>query len=337
MQLSIIDQSPVSTGETPAGALRNTIELARLADRLGYTRYWIAEHHDIATLACPAPEVLIARLTGETTRIRLGSGGIMLPHYSPLKVAEVFRMLHALAPDRIDLGVGRAPGGGPLAAFALRRDRKEGPIPDDFGEQLIEVLAFLKCEFGEKHPFSKITVTPEMPGAPVVWLLGSSLWSASAAAELGLPYAFAHFISPEPAQAALTYYHERFKPSRYLAEAQAIAAIGVVCAETEEEAVRLSASVRLVRQRIRTGVRGLVPSVDEALRELGSEEPWVPSAANPSPPLFIGSPATLKAQLTALAANWRLQELMIVTIVHDHSARLRSYELLAEAFELTRY
>jgi luciferase family oxidoreductase group 1 len=334
MKLSVIDQSPVSTGMTAGEALANTIELARLADRLGYERYWIAEHHDIPTLASPAPEVLIARLTGETKRIRLGSGGIMLPHYSSYKVAEVFRMLHALAPDRIDLGVGRAPGGGPLAAFALRRERNEGRLPDDFGEQLVEVLAFLNGEFGEKHPFSRLTVTPQMPGAPQVWLLGSSLWSSAAAAELGLPYAFAHFITPEPAAAAIAQYHERFKPSRYLAAPRAVAALGVICAETDEEARRLSASVRLVRRRIRSGERGLVPSVEEAQRELGPEAPDVDTARGGWPPFFAGSPDTLKKQLTALAAEWRLEELMIVTIVHEHAARMRSYELLAEAFAL---
>ena len=334
MKLSIIDQSPVSTRMTAGQALANTIELARLADRLGYERYWIAEHHDIPTLASPAPEILIARLTGETQRIRLGSGGVMLPHYSSLKVAEVFRMLHALAPGRIDLGVGRAPGGGPLVAFALRRERTEGAIPDDFPEQLMEVLAFLNREFLPQHPFSRLTVTPEMPGAPQVWLLGSSLWSASAAAELGLPYAFAHFISPEPARAALAHYHEHFKPSRYLSAPQAIAALSVICAATDEEAVRLSASLRLVRRRIRSGERGLVPSVEEAMSELGGGSAEAPNADLSSRPYFAGSPETLKAQLTALAAEWHLDELMVVTIVHDHSARLRSYELLAGAFGL---
>jgi luciferase family oxidoreductase group 1 len=334
MKLSIIDQSPVSSGSTPADALRNTIELARLADRLGYERYWIAEHHDIPALASPAPEVLIARLTGETQRIRLGSGGIMLPHYSSLKVAEVFRMLHALAPGRIDLGVGRAPGGGPLAAFALRRDRREGAMPDDFPEQLMEVLAFLNHEFLPQHPFSRIIVTPDMPGAPEVWMLGSSLWSASAAAEIGLPYAFAHFIAPGPAQAAIAHYYERFKPSRYLSAPRAIAAFAVICAPTDEEAVRLSASVRLVRRRIRNGEAGLVPSVDEALRELGAESVEVPGGDLSARPFFAGSPATLVAQLSMLATDWRLDEVMIVTIVHDHALRLRSYELLGRAFGL---
>src|SRR6516165_10746183 len=173
MRLSVLDQSPVSEGSTPAQALRNTVELARLTDRLGYARYWVAEHHATASLASPAPEILIARLGAETTRIRVGSGGVMLPHYSPLKVAEQFRMLHALYPDRVDLGIGRAPGGAPLETFALRRERLKTPLPDDFPDQLVELLGFLNQEFAARHPFSRIKVSPEMPGTPEVWLLGS--------------------------------------------------------------------------------------------------------------------------------------------------------------------
>jgi luciferase family oxidoreductase group 1 len=183
IKLSVLDQSPVSEGFTPADALRNTVELARLADRLGYERYWIAEHHAIVTLASPAPEILIARIGAETSGIRIGSGGVLLPHYSPLKVVEQFRMLHAMYPGRIDLGIGRAPGGSGLEAFALRRDRSERIQNDDFQEQLAELLAFLYHEFPSDHPFARIKVSPETPGAPEVWLLGSSSWSSSVAAQ----------------------------------------------------------------------------------------------------------------------------------------------------------
>jgi luciferase family oxidoreductase group 1 len=185
VKLSIIDQSPVSSGFTPADALRNTIELARLSDRLGYERYWIAEHHGIEALASPAPEILIARVAAETSAIRVGSGAVLLPHYSPFKVAETFRVLHALYSDRIDLGIGRAPGGTQLEAMALR-DRSR-VMPDDFGQQLVELLAWLHGSFPPEHAFSRIAISPATPGAPPVWLLGSSLWSASAAAQLGLP------------------------------------------------------------------------------------------------------------------------------------------------------
>jgi luciferase family oxidoreductase group 1 len=336
MKLSVIDQSPVPTGFTPADALRNTIDLARLADRLGYERYWIAEHHAMPTLACSAPEILIARIGAETTRIRIGSGGVMLPHYSPFKVAEQFRMLHALYPNRVDLGVGRAPGGSPLDSYALRRERVDRPLPDDFPEQLVELLAFLHGEFPEKHPFGKILVSPAMPNAPDVWLLGSSMWSADAAAQLGLPYAFAHFISPEPTRAAIEHYQARFQRSRYLDKPRAIVALGAICADTDEEALRLMASVRLMRRRRDRGEWLPVPTVDEALAELGDAalKPMREGSEGEWPRYFVGSPTTLRQKFEALAKALRLEEIMIVTIVHDHQARLRSYELLAQEFAL---
>ncbi len=270
IKLSVLDQSPVSEGFTPADALRNTIELARLADRFGYERYWIAEHHAIVTLASPAPEILIARIGAETSGIRIGSGGVLLPHYSPLKVAETFRMLHAMYPGRIDLGIGRAPGGSGLEAFALRRDRSERIQSDDFEEQLAELLAFLHHSFPSDHPFARIKVSPEMPGAPEVWLLGSSLWSSAVAAKMGLPYAFAHFISPEETSAAVKSYRANFKASKHLGEPRAIVALGVICADTEAEARRLYTSTRLHIRRIRLqGKRLPVPTVEQAIAELG--------------------------------------------------------------------
>ncbi|HUN24826.1 MAG TPA: LLM class flavin-dependent oxidoreductase [Steroidobacteraceae bacterium] len=336
MRLSVLDQSPVSTGSTPAQALSNSIELARLADRLGFERYWIAEHHATATLASPAPEILIARLGGETRRIRIGSGGVMLPHYSPLKVAEQFRMLHALYPDRVDLGIGRAPGGSPLETFALRRERLETPMPDDFPDQLVELLGFVHHEFAPGHPFSRIKVSPDAPGAPVVWLLGSSLWSASAAAQLGLPYAFAHFIAPQPTRTAIEHYRSHFQPSRYLAAPCAIVALGAVCAETDAAAERLSASVRLMGRRLRQGDLRPVPTVEEAERELAAAGGAFAEEPSEWPRHVFGSPSTVRQRLEAMAAALRVEELMIVTILHEHRARLASYELLAQAFGMPR-
>jgi luciferase family oxidoreductase group 1 len=336
MRLSVLDQSPVSAGSTAADALRNTLELARLADRLGYERYWIAEHHATETLASPAPEILLARLGAETQRLRIGSGGVMLPHYSPLKVVEQFRMLHALYPDRVDLGIGRAPGGSPLETLALRRERLDTPMADDFPQQLIELLGFLHREFAPRHPFSRIKVSPDMPGSPTVWLLGSSLWSASAAAQLGLPYAFAHFIAPQPTRAAIEHYRTQFQPSRYLPEPQAMVALGAICAPTDEEGERLAASVRLMGRRLRQGDLRPVPTVEEAERELGVADAAPPEEPSEWPRHVCGSPRTVRGKLQALAEALRLEELMIVTIVHDREARLRSYELLARAFELRR-
>jgi len=334
VKLSVIDQSPVSEGSTPADALHNTIELAQLADRLGYERYWIAEHHGMATLASPAPEILITRVAAETKGIRVGSGGVMLPHYSPMKVAETFRMLHALYPDRIDLGVGRAPGGTGLETFALMRDRKQREVPDDFPNQMMELMAFLNHGFPESHPFSRINLTPSMPGGPEVWLLGSSLWSSAAAAQLGLPYAFAHFIDQRPTRSALEYYRSHFTPSEHLKKPVAIVAMGAICADTDAEAQRIAASSRLLIRRIRSGDSRPVPTPEEALRELGA----MPDSETPStsefPRYFVGAPEELRDKLIDMASQLHLEELMIVTIVHDHRARMRSYELLAKAFEL---
>jgi len=336
VKLSVIDQSPVSEGFTPADALRNTIELAKLTERLGYTRYWVAEHHAIPALAGPAPEVLLARLGAETSSIRIGSGGIMLPHYSPYKVAENFRLLHALYPDRVDLGVGRAPGGTPLDTYALWRDRSHYPPPDDFGQQLLELLAFLNHDFPSNHPFANIKVTPEMPGSPEVWLLGSSMWSASAAAQVGLPYAFAHFIEPRPTKPALAHYRDNFTATKStLRMPYSMLALGVVCADTQEEAERLISSTRLFRRRIRMNDVRPIPSVEEALRELGpNPTPVAHEVEGDYPRYVVGTPERVHDQLMLMAEELRVQELMVVTIVHDHQARLHSYELLAKAFDL---
>ena len=335
IKLSVLDQSPVSEGFTPADALRNTVELARLADKLGYERYWIAEHHAIVTLASPAPEILIARIGAETSAIRIGSGGVLLPHYSPLKVAEQFRMLHAMYPGRIDLGIGRAPGGSGLEAFALRRDRSERIQNDDFQEQLAELLAFLYHEFPSDHPFARIKVSPEMPGAPEVWLLGSSSWSSSVAAALGLPYAFAHFIAPEETSMCLANYRANFRPSKHLARPQAIVALGAICADTEAEARRVASSAHLHIRRIRLhGSRLPVPSPETAIAELGDlaiEADPVARGGGEWPRYVVGAPEQVRDELERIANDLQVAEVMIIAVVHDYQARLRSYQLIAEA------
>lgn len=332
MKLSVVDQSPVPTGSTPADALRNTIDLARAVERLGYQRYWIAEHHATAAYASPAPEVMIARVAAETSHIRVGSGAVLLPHYSPLKVAETFRVLQALYPGRIDLGVGRAPGAGPLGSFALRRERSATPPPDDFGRQLPELLAWLNRGFPPEHPFSKILVSPETEGGPEVWLLGSSMWSASAAAQLGLPYAFAHFINPEPTRQAIEYYRSHVTVSGE--GAQVILAVPVICAETESEAQRLFSSLRIHIRHIRQGIdRGPIPTPEQALAELGADAERGPSSASTEwPRIFVGAADRVRDQLTDMTSQLGVDEIMVVTVVHDHRARIRSHQLLAEAF-----
>jgi luciferase family oxidoreductase group 1 len=338
IKLSVLDQSPVSDGYTPADALRNTIELARLADKLGYERIWIAEHHAIVTLASPSPEILIARLGVETSSIRIGSGGVLLPHYSALKVAENFRMLHAMYPGRIDLGIGRAPGGSGLEAFALRRDRSDRPQNDDFEEQLLELLAFLHHDFPAEHPFARIKVSPDMPDAPEVWLLGSSPWSSAVAAKWGLPYAFAHFIAPEETSMAVEGYRSNFHPSKRLSRPRAIIALGVICADTETEAKRLFTSTELHIRRIRQqGKRLPVPTPEQAVAELGTSafgSDLVVRGTGEWPRYVVGAPEQVREELERMAGHLHVEELMIIAVLHDYQARLRSYQLIAEALNI---
>jgi luciferase family oxidoreductase group 1 len=336
LMLSVLDQSPVPAENTPGQALQNSIELARLVDGLGYRRYWMSEHHAMDTLACTAPEVMLARIGVETKRIRIGSGGIMLPHYTPLKVAECFRMLHALYPRRVDLGIGRAPGGGPVEALALKRDRKTRML-DDFPEQVSELLAFLSHGQGQSfpagHPFAGIRVAPEMPGGPDVWMLGSSMWSAAAAVEFGLPYSFAHFFSPVHTRAAIETYRRGFTASAYRSGAEATVAVGVICAETQEEAEYLASSVRLLQRRIRQGDRRPVATPEDAVRELRLLGE-MPMEEGEWPRYFVGTPSLVREQLEGMASELGIGELIVNTIVWNHAKRLRSYELLAEVFGL---
>ena len=351
LELSVLDQAPVAEGATAGEALDNSVELAQHVERLGYRRFWMSEHHAMATLACAAPEVVLARVGAATHTIRIGSGGIMLPHYAPMKVAEAFLTLHTMYPGRIDLGIGRAPGGGPIESAALRRDRRSagvGSPEDDFPEQVAELLAWLGQGdgFPEGHPFGRIELSPRTPGGPEVWLLGSSMWGAAAAAQWGLPYAFAHFFSPVATRAALESYRRAFQPSSLLAAPRAVAAVGVIVAETDEQAAFLHASVRLLQQRIRQGDRRPVAAPEDAVRLLGGAARFPGSFAatfasdaaeeGEFPRYITGSPATVKRELGAMAASLGLHEVVVNTITHSHEARLRSYSLLAEAFALGR-
>jgi len=291
------------------------------------------------TLACTAPEVMLARIGAETRRIRIGSGGIMLPHYTPLKVAECFRMLHALYPGRVDLGIGRAPGGGPIEALALKRERKTR-MPDDFPDQVNELLAFLNHEFPADHPFATVKVSPDMPGSPDVWMLGSSLWSSGAAVEFGLPYAFAHFFSPVHTRAAIETYRRSFRPSRYRSQPEATVAVGVICADTQPEADFLFSSVRLLQHRIRHNDRRPVASPEDALRELERiGESGLPgtqvSEESEWPRYFVGTPAKVARELRSMAEQLQIDEVIVNTITWDQNARLKSYELLAGEFDLS--
>ncbi|WP_398472690.1 LLM class flavin-dependent oxidoreductase [Tardiphaga sp.] len=328
--LSILDLSVVTTGTPPSQALRNSIDLATHADGLGYVRYWLAEHHNLASVASPAPEIMIGQIAAATSRIRVGSGGVMLPNHAPLMVAERFKMLEALFPGRIDLGLGRAPGTDGATAYALR-NRMAGREGDDFLERLSELLLWETRRFPENHPYNNVVAMPNDVPLPPIWLLGSSDFSSDLAAQVGMGFAFAHHFASHDAADAMVHYRARFKSSAWLQAPQAILAVAVICAETDEEAERLASSADLNRLRRDRGEYAPLPSVEEALAYPYSDAEKVKITRNRSR-LFVGSPATVKEKLQPLIAQCQPDELMVVTAMFDHDARKQSYSLLARAF-----
>jgi luciferase family oxidoreductase group 1 len=324
LPLSVLDLSPVGAGVAPSQAIRDSIELARTADRLGYTRYWFAEHHNMANIATSAPEVLIAAAGAVTTRIRLGAGGIMIPNHAPLHVVEVFRTLEALHPGRIDLGLGRAPGTDRVTAAALRRSAV------DVNRQLAELIAFERGEFPASHPFSTITPMPSDAPLGSIWMLGSTLAGASIAAELGVPYAFAGHFAMAEAHNAIAHYRAEFQPSPALARPYAVLAVTAVCADTDAEAERMAAPIRVAVVKNRTGRRAPIATIEEALAyELSPEERAI--ADDFLLGAAIGSPATVSERLIALARDTRADELMLSTLVPSLAARQHALARIAEA------
>jgi luciferase family oxidoreductase group 1 len=332
MLLSVLDQSPIAEGSSGAEALANTLDLASLTDELGYRRYWVAEHHGGPMLAGPSPEALIGPIAAATRHIRVGSGGVMLPHYSPLKVAETFSLLAGLYPGRIDLGIGRAAGTDPLTTFALQRDRRQASA-DDFPDQLAELLAYFDDTLPDDHPFQRLAASlPGRPEVPDVWLLGSSPQSAIWAAQLGLPYAFADFINPGGADIVASY-RSRFVPSGRLSAQRTAVAAWVLCADTDEEAQHLATSSRMAMTLLRRGQLIAVPTPEKAAQFLQREGKPLDGSL-PGRRGIVGSPATVRAGLEELAGEYVADEVIVVTITHDHAARRRSYELLAEAMDV---
>ena len=332
--LSVLDLSPISANGNSRQALQNTLQLARLADRLGYTRYWLAEHHNTGMLASSTPEIMIGAVAQATDHIRVGSGGIMLPNHSALKVAESFRLLEALHKGRIDLGIGRAPGTDSRTALALRRS-KDSLWADDFPQQLEELLAFSgeRGGFPADHPFRRVKATPFDVPLPPLWLLGSSDYSAQAAASLGVGFAFAHHINPGFAIPAIRLYREQFTPSEHLQQPRVILTTSVVCAETEEQAEELAEPMALAWVRMRKGQSGPLPSLEEARA--------YPYTAAEREVMYeyrsrqtLGNPAQVRERLTAILNETEADELMITTNVYAYEDRAKSYTLLAEAFEL---
>ena len=328
LPLSVLDLVPVGTGSTAVQALRDSVELARLAEQAGYKRYWFAEHHGMPSIASSAPEILIAHVAAATERIRVGSGGIMMQNHVPLKLAEAFHTLHALHPGRIDLGIGRAPGTDPATSRALR------PFsPTQFPEQLAELLALSRGTFGEDHPFRHVRVIPAGVELPPVWLLGSSGASAQLAGSRGMGYSFASHFSPAPAAPALEAYRESFVPSERFPEPHAILAVSAVVAETEEKADYLASTGDLVWVRLRRGEFAPLPTPEEA-----RAYPYTPQeravAEGYRALLHAGTPDAVRASIEREAAEAGADEVMVITTVHDPAARRRSYRLLAATFGL---
>ncbi|MEU4742609.1 LLM class flavin-dependent oxidoreductase [Actinosynnema sp. NPDC023658] len=333
IRASVLDQSPVAAGDTPGKALRNTVELARLADRLGYERYWVAEHHGATSHAGTAPEIMATRLAAETSGIRVGAGGVLLPYYSPFKVAETFRVLEALYPGRIDLGIGRAAGSYDLEARALRRADGREDV-DDFERKLTDLVGFVNGTLPADHPYREARVMPDVPQAPPVWLLGSSPGSALLAGRLGLPYSFAHFINPQSTRRAIADYHGAFTAVQRTGKPKVVLGLGVYCADTQAEADRIYASHLLIRLRHIQNVVGPVPSPEEALEVFRATPNPLAAEDFEWPRYLVGTPELVRDSITRMTTALGVDEVIVMNMIHDHGARLRCYELIAESLDL---
>ena len=330
LPLSILDLSPVTTATPPAQALRNTLDLARFADTLGFTRYWLAEHHNLANIASSAPDIMIGQVAAVTKNMRVGSGGVMLPNHAPLMVMERFKVLEALYPDRIDLGLGRAPGTDQITSLALRRRQDVSGEQDDFLDRFQEMILFETHGFPPNHPFSKVAAMPTDVKLPPIWLLGSSGYSAELAAHVGAGFSFAHHFSDFPPDGPMLAYRNQFKPSAWRQTPYAILGVAAICAETEAEADHLAKSADLHFARRAVGQFGPLASPEEA-----AAYPYTPidrqRIEHNRKRLIVGSPAQVRERIAALVDSTKADEVMITTMVFEHTARKQSYELLARA------
>jgi len=332
--LSILDLSPVTTGISGPQALRNSIDLARLADRLGFARYWVAEHHNMPNIASSAPDIMIGQIAAVTERLRVGSGGVMLPNHAPLQVAERYKVLEGLFPGRIDLGLGRAPGTDPVTSYALRR-RQDDPAGDDFLDRFQELLLFEQRGFPESHPFRKVNAMPADVPLPPIFLLGSSGYSAQLAAHVGAGFSFAHHFSDFDPVGPMTTYREQYKPSEQRPLPHAILALHVVCADTDAEAERLATSVDLNFALRRQGRYQPIPSPEEASAHSYSPSDRALIAQNRAR-LVVGDKKKVMTHLEPIIEATKADEVMVTTMIYDHEARKHSYSLMAEAFGLSK-
>jgi luciferase family oxidoreductase group 1 len=334
LKLSILDQSPISAGKAAREAVEATLALAEAADGWGYTRYWLAEHHSSNTLADASPEILLAAMSNRTKNIRIGSGGVMLSHYSSLKVAEVFRMLEALAPGRVDMGLGRAPGSDQVASYALQAGPNTFPI-EKYPQQVYDLMRYLSESFPEDHVFSKLRAMPAAPTWAAPWLLSSSMGSTSIAARLGLPLSFAHFIAQGGGPECVQWYRDNFEPSEWFDKPRVNVCFSAVTADSAERAYDLATCRHVMRLMRNKGqeMEG-IPSVDEikSMDFSSADEEFIEQQRAKS---IEGDPATVKANIEDLAEQYGTDDVIVLTITHDYAERQRSYELLAEVFELS--
>ena len=330
LRLSVLDQSPVIAGHTARDAIAATVELAQMADELGYTRYWCAEHHGLHGVCNPAPEVMLARLGSVTKRIRLGSGGVMLPYYSPFKVAEQFRMLEALFPNRIDLGVGRAPGGDMRTAQAVAMGQYNRG--DQFPQQVQDLAWLLRGEVPPDHLADGVLLQPAIDTKPELWVLGSSDFGGALAARLGLRFAFAHFINAHSGHVVAQQYRDEFEPG-YEDKPYSAAAIFVICADTEQEAKALERAVDIRRLQMAYGVNAPIPSLAQAADFTPTERDQL-IIERERPRTICGTPAQVAERMLALKDRFAANELVVLSVTASYQARLRTYQLLAEAFDL---
>lgn len=331
MKLSVLDQSPVIDGYRAADAIAATIDLAQAADALGYTRYWCAEHHGLHGVCNPCPEVMIARLGSVTRRIRLGSGGVMLPYYSPFKVLEQFSMLEAMFPGRIDLGVGRAPGGDGRTARVVAHGRYD---PDEFPRQVAELVMLSTGEIAPDHPAAGVLMQPAVDTRPQLWMLGSSDFGGALAAQLGIRFAFAHFISARGGEAVARWYRDQFRAGHESAPYCAVA-LFVICADTQAEADALAAAVDLRRVQMAYGLNAPIPSLAQA-RDFEPDEHARAVIARERARSIVGTPERVAERMAELRDSFGADEVVVLTVAASYEARMRSYELLAQAFELDR-
>ena len=344
-KLSILDQSPIISGHQPRDAIAATVELAQLADELGYTRYWLAEHHGLHALADPCPEILLARLGSVTKRIRIGTGGILLPYYSPFKVAEQFRMLEALFPGRLDLGIGRAPGGDMRTAQAVMGSTTGGSYnaAEYFPQQVMELIGLLDGVMPAEHPHHDVVLQPQCETAPQIWVLGSSDYGGAMAAHLGLRFAFAHFINAYSGAPVAQAYKQDFKPAPHASETHgavtptpySAVAVFAIAADTQAQADELAMSVDVRRIQMAYGINAPIATVEEAKARAQHYSPRdLAIIERERPRAVIGTPDFVAEHIAKVQAEFDADEVVVLGVAASYKARIRSYELLARAFAL---